>query len=50
MDDDYAFKTIADVERRVNEIDNLLFGETTLSESERKSLETEKADLLYYLL
>lgn len=42
--------TIKEIEERVREIDNLLFNkENELNDMERKSLETEREDLLYYL-
>lgn len=41
---------VKETEERVREIDNLLFNkEIELSDMERKSLETEREDLLYYL-
>ena len=47
MDDEYM--SIADIIKRVKEIDEILFGESGLSDMERKTLETEREDLLYYL-
>lgn len=42
--------TIKEIEKRVKEIDNLLFdSKVELDYLERKSLETEQEDLLYYL-
>ena len=41
---------IKEIKERVREIDNLLFNEEVeLDYLERKSLETEREDLLYYL-
>ena len=43
-------KTIEEIEERVREIDNILFNsEIELDDMERKTLETEREDLLYYL-
>ena len=45
-----AFMKIKEIKKRMIEIDNILFEENnTLSDMERKSLETEKEDLKYYL-
>lgn len=44
------FMKIEEIKKRMIEIDNILFEENnTLSDMERKSLETEKEDLKYYL-
>lgn len=44
------FIKIEEIKKRMIEIDNILFEENnTLSDMERKSLETEKEDLKYYL-
>jgi len=44
------FMKIKEIKKRMIEIDNILFEENnTLSDMERKSLETEKEDLKYYL-
>ena len=45
----YEYVTISDVEKRAREIDEILLKNTELSEIERKSLEAEREDLLYYL-
>lgn len=44
------FMKIKEIKKRMIEIDNILFEKNnTLSDMERKSLETEKEDLKYYL-
>ena len=44
------FIKIEEIKKRMIEIDNILFEENnTLSDMERKSLETEKEDMQYYL-
>lgn len=44
------FMEIKEIKKRMIEIDNILFEENnTLSDMKRKSLETEKEDLKYYL-
>ena len=44
------FMKIKEIKKRMIEIDNILFEKNnTLSDIERKSLETEKEDLKYYL-
>lgn len=44
------FMEIKEIKKRMIEMDNILFEENnTLSDMERKSLETEKEDLKYYL-
>ena len=41
---------VKEIEKRIKEIDNLLFTkDIVLNDMERKSLETEREDLLYYL-
>lgn len=44
------FIKIEEIKKRMIEIDNILFEENnTLSDMEKKSLETEKEDMQYYL-
>ena len=42
------FESIEDIEKRVRDLDELL-SNPDLTESEYKTLQTEKEDLLYYL-
>ena len=44
------YKSIKEIEERVREIDNLLFNdEIELDDFQRRTLETEREDLKYYL-